>query len=307
MAVGVLVALAAAVLLPPGTARAGQGATVTASALNLRSGPGTWSGAIGVLGTGEWVEILSGPTDGGWYEVSSTDGVGWVFGEYLALGDAVGGAGGWTAWNDPWSDWDQPWNSWFASYTAWAGTDPLNARAWPGADAEVLGLVSARQAVVVTGEAVAGFLPIEYHGGRAWVWSASLRFDGPPPERWIDVDRSGQTVTLYEDGAAIASYWGAMGFDQSADGFFATANGTYHVYSKTEDLTWTPWAESFITDWVGFDPSRVNGFHSFSLDWLGTMLPWGSGPTGGCVALAPWAADHVFAFAEYGMRVEVHW
>ena len=159
----------------------------------------------------------------------------------------------------------------------------------------------------MTGEAVGGFLPIEFYGGRAWVWSGYLFFDGPPPERWIDVNRTNQTVTLYEGWAPVASYWGAMGFDPSADGFFATAVGTYHVYSKTEGLSWTPWANAFITDWVGFDPARVNGFHSYTLDWLGNMLPWGAGPTGGCVALDSWAADHVFAFAEYGMRVEVHW
>lgn len=301
-------ALLAAVLLAPGEARAGEGATVTASALNLRSGPGTWATAFAVLGTGEWVEILSGPTDGGWYEVSTTAGVGWVYGEYLSIGGA-GGSGGWGGWGSSWDRWNQPWEAWQAttSYTAWAGIEALTVRAWAGWEADVVGYSPARQAITVTGEAVNGFVPIAFNGSRGWVWSGVVRFDGPLPERWIDVDRSRQMVTLYEGGFPVASYWGAMGFDQSADGFFATANGTYHVYSKTEELTWTEWGQAFVTDWVGFDPARANGFHSFSLDWYGNMLPWGAGPTGGCVALASWAADHVFAFADYGMRVEVHW
>jgi hypothetical protein len=59
--------------------------------------------------------------------------------------------------------------------------------------------------------------------------------------------------------------------------------------------------------WVGFDPSRVNGFHSFSMDENGNVIKGGDGPTGGCVALEPSAAAALYDFADYGMRVEVHW
>lgn len=127
------------------------------------------------------------------------------------------------------------------------------------------------------------------------------------PERWIDVNRSRQTVTLYSGGDALASFGAALGWDTSADGFYATANGSYTIYDKVAGLTWTDWGQVYVRDWVGFDPSRLNGFHTWSMDANGNLIAGGDGPTGGCVALAPWAADQLFAFAKLGMRVEVHW
>jgi hypothetical protein len=125
-------------------------------------------------------------------------------------------------------------------------------------------------------------------------------------ERWVDVDRTTQTVTLYEGDIALATYWAAMGSDPSDDGFFATAVGTYYVYEKTGGLSWTDWGGAWVADWVGFDPARLNGFHTYSMDGTGRVIPGGDGPTGGCVALAPAAADQVFAFVAVGTRVEVH-
>jgi hypothetical protein len=125
-------------------------------------------------------------------------------------------------------------------------------------------------------------------------------------EQWVDVNRTTQTVTLYEGDIAVASYWAAMGSDPSDDGFFATAVGTYYVYEKIGGLNWTDWGGAWVGDWVGFDPARFNGFHTYSMDAGGQVIPGGSGPTGGCVALEPAAADHLFAFVSVGTRVEVH-
>lgn len=126
-------------------------------------------------------------------------------------------------------------------------------------------------------------------------------------ERWIDVDRGAERVTLYIGAEPQESFWAAMGWEQSDDGFYATANGTYYVYAKNQALTWTPWAQAYVTDWVAFDPDRFNGFHAYTMDAAGNVLSNGTGPTGGCVALAPWAAEQLFDFADYGTRVEVHW
>jgi hypothetical protein len=98
-----------------------------------------------------------------------------------------------------------------------------------------------------------------------------------------------------------------MGYDQSDAGYYATAIGTYYVYAKYAPLAWTDYGQAFIADWVAFDPDRNNGFHSWSMDGDGNVLPWGDGATGGCVALEPSAAAAVYDFAEIGMRVEVHW
>jgi len=128
-----------------------------------------------------------------------------------------------------------------------------------------------------------------------------------PAERWIDIDRSLATVTLYEGETAIASFQGKIGRDPAVDGFYSTAVGTYHVYSMNKGLSPTPFAEdTWLTDWVGFDPVRKNGIHSPVRDRDGNVKPWQNATTLGCVRLEAAAAETVFAFAEIGMRVEVH-
>jgi uncharacterized protein YraI len=201
-------------------ARAADTAEVATDALNLRTDAGTWADVIDVIPFGESVEILDGPTDDGWYEVSYGGETGWVAGEYLAFGGVGGGVSG---------------------------------------------------------------------------------------ERLIDVNRSTQEVTLYEGDSAIATYSASLGYDDSDDGFYSTAIGTYYVYALNADLSWTDWGHVYFTDWVAFDPDRDNGFHSWSMDADGNVLPDGDGATGGCVALEPSEADAVYAFAAIGTRVEVHW
>ena len=123
---------------------------------------------------------------------------------------------------------------------------------------------------------------------------------GPTADGWY-------TVTLFEGEVAVATSWAAMGRDPSDDGFFATAVGTYYVYEKYGALSWTDWGGAWVRDWVGFDAARRNGFHTYLMDAAGQVLPGGDGPTGGCVALAPAAADQLFAVVTVGTRVEVHW
>ena len=153
-----------------------------------------------------------------------------------------------------------------------------------------------------------GYVPIDHWSVLGWVWGEFLSYGGPPgPERWVDVNRSTHLVTLYEADVPVATYWAAMGSDGSDDGFFATAIGTYYVYEKYQDLSWTDWGGAWVRDWVAFDPVRLNGFHSYSMDAAGQVIPGGDGPTGGCVALSPEAAAHLFSFVDLGSRVEVHW
>ncbi|HYJ12011.1 MAG TPA: SH3 domain-containing protein, partial [Thermomicrobiales bacterium] len=83
------------------------------------------------------------------------------------------------------------------------------------------------------------------------------------PERWINVDRSDATVSLMQGDAAVAVFPGRIGRDPAVDGFYSTAIGTFHVYAMNKDLSPTPFAEdTWLTDWVGFDPVRKNGIHS---------------------------------------------
>ncbi|MEA2586576.1 MAG: hypothetical protein QOF33_4661 [Thermomicrobiales bacterium] len=296
-AVAILVAIMA-LALTPHSARGDGIAYVNTDVLNLRDGPGTWAGVLNTMWQGEAVDVLDGPTDDGWYQVSYGGEVGWAYGGYLAIdgesgwygGDDSGGVGGF-------------WGS------AWVSTDLLNMRAWASTDADVLDLLVQGEEVTVTGIEQNGFVPVSAHGVSAWVWSGYLAYDGPAetgPERWIDVDRSSRTVTLYVGDEAIATYWASFGFDESAHGFYSTAVGTYYVFAKHGPLAWTDWGKAYIESWVAFDPERDNGFHSYSMDANGRVLSNGDGPTGGCVATEPGAAREIFDFASVGTRVEVH-
>jgi hypothetical protein len=197
-------------------------------------------------------------------------------------------------------------------------TDVLNLRDGPGTWAPVISQMWQGEYVgVLDGPTADGWYYVDYQGRQGWAYGgylggngqtgwANAAVDQPVAERWVDVNRSTQTVTLYEGNVAIASYWAALGWDQSSDGFYSTAIGTYYVYSKYRDISWTEWGQAYIKFWVGFDPGRLNGFHSYSLDVSGNVLPNGAGATGGCIALALGPAEVLYDFVSQGTRVEVH-
>ncbi|MEJ7838199.1 MAG: SH3 domain-containing protein [Thermomicrobiales bacterium] len=129
----------------------------------------------------------------------------------------------------------------------------------------------------------------------------------PTGEHWIDVDRGSAMVTLYIGATAQGSFQGKIGRDPSDDGFYSTAVGTYFIYSKNPGLTSTPFVDDvYMTEFVGFDPERHNGFHSPIRDASGELLPSQNATTMGCVRLDEEAARDLYAFAFIGMRVEVH-
>jgi hypothetical protein len=162
---------------------------------------------------------------------------------------------------------------------------------------------------------------IRYYGTVGWTWGENLALDGAGAaasasktssaatgsgERWIDVNRSTGAVTLYEGNTALSVFWGSLSRSQG-EGYYATASGTYRIYAKNRSLTYTPFADNYITHWVGFDPERRNGFHSYTKNASGSIIPEGGGYTAGCVALPPGDIDILYDFAQIGMRVEVHW
>lgn len=167
-----------------------------------------------------------------------------------------------------------------------------------------------------------GMYEIRYYGTDGWIWAEYLSIGGSTAssgggysapeatyseEHWIDVNRSNHLVRLMIGDDVAGAFWASLGYDTSDYGFFATALGTYYVYGFAQGLNYTAWADAWITDWVAFDPERYNGFHSYSKDKYGDILPNGAGKTGGCVALAPGDIDQLFDFAQMDMRVEVHW
>lgn len=204
-----------------------------------------------------------------------------------------------------------------AGEIATVATDGLNLRAKPSTDADILVMMNLGDRVeVVRGPSENGWYKVWYEQYVGWAHGKYLAFGdvnlgggggGGSGENWIDIDRTTQTVSLMSGNSVVASYWAALGWDTSDDGYYATANGTYYVYSMDASLSWSEPGQVYFMYWVGFDPDRANGFHSYSMDENGNVIPGGDGPTGGCPALSPKAAAHLYDFAFIGMRVEVHW
>jgi hypothetical protein len=207
-----------------------------------------------------------------------------------------------------------------AQESASVAAPQLNLRAEPGTWAPIIGqLWQGERLALLAGPTADDWYQVQAGDESGWAYGGLLALDGAgdslgqwapdeagDAERWVDVDRTTQMVTMYEGDVPVAAYWAAMGSDPSDDGFFATALGTYYVYEKVGGMSWSDWGGTWVGDWVGFDPGRLNGFHTYSLDADGQVLSGGDGPTGGCVALAPAAADQLFAFVSVGTRVEVH-
>ena len=203
-------------------------------------------------------------------------------------------------------------------------TDELNLRDGPGTYANVIDhMWNGEPITVLDGPTDGNWYQIDYYGEVGWAYGGYLSINGvdganadansvgssaaPVEEHWIDIDRSAGAVTLFVGDTPVNSFYAVMSRDQSNGGFYATAIGTYQVFSKYHDLSWTPWGQTYIEDWVGFDVDRDNGFHSYSMDGNGNVLPNGDALPGGCVATDPAEAQVIYDFAQLGMRVEVHW
>lgn len=204
-------------------------------------------------------------------------------------------------------------------------TDVVNVRETP--NGIIIGQASNGQSFeVVGGPTPDNWYKIDYYGVHGFVFGDYIGAGGTgvdsgllastgtaataapvSAERWVDVDRSSGVVTLYEGDVVVLSVWAAMSADQSDSGFWATANGSYHVFALESALHYTPYGRAWIRDYVAFDPARDNGFHSYSLESWGSYAHDFNAPTGGCVALDLWAAEYLFDFVSIGTRVEVHW
>jgi uncharacterized protein YgiM (DUF1202 family) len=270
---------------------------VDTDALYLRAEPSTNGEVIAEMTYGEYVAVIDGPSDHGWYFLDYAGVQGWAHGKYLNVGGSADSYSAGSA------------NVGGNGDTVWVDTDALNVRADASSDAWVLGTIGQGAELTIVGESWDGFYPVAYGDQTGWVAGKYLSWApvGQGQERWIDVDRSSSTIRLMVGSESIGYWWAAMGFDTSEDGFYATALGTYYVFEKNAELTWTDWANGYIMYWVAFDPDRANGFHSFTMDKKGRVIEGGDGATGGCVAMDPGLAESLYEFATFGTRVEVHW
>lgn len=138
--------------------------------------------------------------------------------------------------------------------------------------------------------------------------TATALSSGPPAEgRWIEIDVTRFVVRLM-DGASVVREVGPVGVGVQIDTgeYASTQTGLFHVYNKIEGLAYDPPYDTYISHWVGFDPDKANGFHSFLKDAEGNVVDPATGRvSNGCIRTGD--AEAIFAYAEIGMPVWVHW
>ncbi len=330
--VGLMVAAGIGIAQPE-VARAGQAGTINSNNVEVFRHLNDHT-VIDYLHAGDRVDIFWGP-EGEMFEVNHGGTVGWVWAEFVDL-DGSGGSSSSSSSSSASSSGGSSSSSaaqagaW--SWSAWAmvDADSLNVRADASTSARVIDSYGPGEWIEVIGNDVNGFSPINYYGDVGWVASKYLSWDGSytyasvgqigggsssssssssasnSQEHWIQINGATGEVNLMIGNSVYATYWGSVGFDTSPDGFYSTANGTFYVYAMYEPLGYTKWADAYITHWVGYDSYRSNGFHSYSKDANGNVLPNGAGKTGGCVALPAAAIQAVYDFSYIGMRVVVY-
>jgi hypothetical protein len=129
----------------------------------------------------------------------------------------------------------------------------------------------------------------------------------PASGRWIDVDVTDFIVRLM-DGATVVREIGPVGVGARIDtgDYLSTQTGLFYVNSKVADLVYDEPFDTYISHWVGFDAEKDNGFHSFLKDATGSVVDASTGRiSNGCIRTGE--PEAIFAFAEIGMPVRVHW
>jgi hypothetical protein len=128
----------------------------------------------------------------------------------------------------------------------------------------------------------------------------------PASGRWIDVDVTRHRVRLMNGTEVTRTIEPvAVGVQVDTGVYESTQTGTFRVHNKIGGLQYDAPYKTYISDWVGFDAPRANGFHSLLKDAQGNVADPSTGRiSNGCIRVGDSAA--VFAYAEIGMIVYVH-
>ena len=128
----------------------------------------------------------------------------------------------------------------------------------------------------------------------------------PETGRWIDVDVTRYVVRLMDGKQTVKEVAPvAVGREVDTGTYESTQTGLFHVYVKTAPMTYDAPYKTYIQWWVGFDPQKDNGFHSFLLNEQCKVVDGGTGRvSNGCIRTGE--AEAVFQYAEVGMPVFVH-
>jgi hypothetical protein len=129
----------------------------------------------------------------------------------------------------------------------------------------------------------------------------------PTAGGWIDVDVTNFHVRLME-GEAVVREIAPVGVGVAIDTgeYISTQTGLFYVHNKVEALVYDAPFDTYISHWVGFDAEKDNGFHSFLKGADGAVVDASTGRvSNGCIRTGE--PDAIFAYAEVGMPVWVHW
>lgn len=158
-------------------------ATVTAYALNVRSGPSTGYSIVSTVVSGQSIEIM-GDAQSGFYPMRANGVTGWVSGDYISMGGAApapapdpapsvpstppGGSG-----SVPVGD--------SAVNTAVVTAGVLNMRSGPSTSYSVVTGMAYGAQVDVMGDPQGGFYPISYYGTKGWASGDYLTIGAAAP------------------------------------------------------------------------------------------------------------------------------
>jgi len=128
----------------------------------------------------------------------------------------------------------------------------------------------------------------------------------PTQGRWIDVDVTNFVVRLMDGTTTVNEISPvAVGAQVDTGAYASTQTGLFHVYDMRKELAYDAPYKTYISDWVGFDPDKSNGFHSFLKDKDGKVVDASTGRvSNGCIRTG--AEAEIYGFATIGMPVWVH-
>ena len=143
-------------------------------------------------------------------------------------------------------------------------------------------------------------------GAAATVQPSTGQAGRPTSGRWIDVDVTRFQVQLMDGNNVIRTIAPVgVGAQINTGVFESTQTGLFRVYNKIAGLQYDAPYKTYISDWVGFDSEKANGFHSFLKDASGKVVDPSTGRiSNGCIRTGE--AQAVYEFADIGMPVFVH-
>ena len=197
-------------------------ATVTASVLNVRSGPSTNDIVISKINTGTEVEVLE--ESNGWYKVKLKNGqVGWASAQYLSTNSMSDNQGS--------SNQDSS-NEVNISKTGIVKADVLNIRSNPGTNNSIIGKLYNGESITVLSEQNNWYKIKKSNGQTGWVSAQYISLNNDQQDSSNEatdenIDKADKVVALAEKQIGKPYVWGAEGPDS-----FDCSGLVYYVYKE---------------------------------------------------------------------------